>query len=271
MSIPLICAGFILLLNPCVWIWDILPDFIGAILIMYGIRKVSFISETSERVNVNLLALSLLSALKLALSVILRNEVGMTRVILSFVFAVLEGICLLRLFKDTFSFFELLQMRYCDSRETTPFVSMEGTGKMLSIYTVCRLAVGFFPEIAELSGKDYTLETYDLTSSRWTVYFLAAAVTFVAFAVIVPLFIKSMRRFAADRATLVNSVAAGEKMKASDPSDWYSKKWRLLKYLFVAGMLFSISLYVDWTDYLPKAIAAALLCTVSLFCVRISE
>ncbi len=269
MSIPLITAGFILLLNPCVWLWDVFPDFIGALLIMIGIRKVAFINDTSEKVNTDLLSLAALSAVKLALAVLLRSEPGMTKILSSIIFAILEAICLLRLFKRSFSLFELLQMRFCDQRETTPFVSMENTGKMLSIYTVFRLVIGFLPEIAELFSKNYNPNVDDgQISAKWSLYFMAAAVTLVAFVIVAALLVKAMKKFSADRATNENSVAAAEQMKINDISEWYSKNWKLYKYIFVAGFIFSIFLYIDWTDYLPKVIMATMFCILSVFCAK---
>ena len=73
MSIFLIVTGLIFLLNPCVMMIDVLPDFIGAILIMIGIRKVAFISESCEKLNDRLWVVMLLSLLKLSLSFFMRN------------------------------------------------------------------------------------------------------------------------------------------------------------------------------------------------------
>ena len=267
MSIPLITAGFILLLNPCVWLWDIFPDFIGAILILIGMKKAAFINDTSERMNVDLLTISVISALKLALAVLFRNDPGMTKLLSSFIFALLEAIYLIKLFKGSFSLFELLQMRFCDQRETTPFVSMESTGKMLSIYTVCRLVVGFLPEISEFSSKNYNPKVDDgRMGAKWMLYLMAAAVTVIAFVIVSLLLIKAMKRFSSDRATIDNSAQAVEDMKRADVSEWYSKKWKFYKYIFVAGFLFSIFLYIDWIDYFPKVIAAVLFCILTVYC-----
>ena len=267
MSIPLITAGFILLLNPCVWLWDVFPDFIGALLIMIGIKKVAFINDTSERVNLNLLSVAVLGALKLAMAILLRGATGMTILLSSFIFALLEAIFLLRLFKGSFSLFELLQMRFCDQRETTPFVSMENTGRVLSVYTVFRLVVGFLPEITEFSSKNYNPNIVDdgRGGAKWALYFSAAGITFVAFIIVAIILIRSMKKFAADRATRENALAAVEDMKRADISEWYSKNWRFYKYIFVAGFIFSIFIYVDWIDYFPKVIMATLFCILCIF------
>ncbi len=266
MSISLITAGFILLLNPCVWLWDVLPDFVGAILIMIGIRKIALLSDSSERMNLDLAELAVLSAAKLAAAFLLQGGSGMAKLLSSFVFALLEGICLLRLIKGSFSMFELLQMRFCDQRETTPFVSMESTGKMLSIYTVARLVIGFLPELSEFSSQNYSSDVETRGGAKWMMYLVAAAATFIAFAIVTVLFVKAMKKLSADRATVRNSVAAAEEMKRADLSEWYSKKWRFYKYLFVAGFIFSVFVYIDWIDYFPKVITASLFCMISLFC-----
>ncbi len=98
MSMILIATGLIFLLNPCILMLDLLPDFIGAILIMIGIRKVAFISESNERLNDRLWIVMLVSLLKLSLSVLLRNANSDIRLTVYFIFTVAELILLISTF-----------------------------------------------------------------------------------------------------------------------------------------------------------------------------
>ena len=265
MSIPLITAGFILLLNPCVWLWDIFPDLIGAILIMIGMRKIAYINDTSENVNSNLIMISMISAFKLALGIILRDTPGMTKVLLSFVFAVLECIYLLRLYKSFFSLFDLLQMRFCDERETTPFVVMESAGKVLSIYTVVRLVVGFLPEIVEFRPGMATVGGV-MSSTKRMLYVFAAALTAVGFIAVSVYLIRAMKKFAADRATPKNAIAESERIRKADVAEWYSRIWRFNKRLLAIATVFSIFFFADWVDIFPKVIAAIFLAFLTILC-----
>ncbi|MBR6917341.1 MAG: hypothetical protein IKN38_04075, partial [Clostridia bacterium] len=112
MSIVSLAVGIVFLLNPCVWLWDVLPDFIGAAIIIFGIRKIAFMSDATEKIFNGAWKVALISVIKCALGIILYGTPGMTKLLLSFIFTVAELAFAVRLISDLFSTLDILQIRY---------------------------------------------------------------------------------------------------------------------------------------------------------------
>lgn len=270
MNTVLIALGLIFFLNPVVWLWDFLPDFIGAFLVMYGIRKIVLLNEETEYLWRRMWRVALVGAAKPVLGYLFYGTEGGVKMILSIVAAAMEFIILIPAIRGILTCLDELQSRYCDPDLTTPSSKFSSLIIFLTVFTVFRLVVGFLPETAEIvsNGRFGSVIANDgryyPSDSKWMLYILAAAVTFVPFIVAVVLVIKNFKRYRADRATPQNALAAAEAAKADDIVFWNSKKWRLERTPFIASAFLCIFLFVDGIDFLPKAVAALVITAMTV-------
>ena len=103
MNIGCIIAGFILLSNPNIGIIDFLPDFIGLFLIIRGVGLAKLYTPFWERTCRIAVILSGVNITKCACIFLLFKNIRALPIVLSFSFAIVEGVLLLLL---THNFFE---------------------------------------------------------------------------------------------------------------------------------------------------------------------
>lgn len=269
MSLVLIILGIAFMLNPVVWAWDVLPDFIGAFLVILGIRKIIFLNEDTDRLYSALWHVAIISIVKTVVSVSLYGVSGGEKIIVSIVFATLEGIYLIPAIARTFRTLDSLQGRYCDPSANVPDSRFGTVSVVLVIYSVIRLVIGFLPEVVEILpnnkyGSVLSEGRYYPSDSKWALYILSAGVTLVLAIAPVVIMIRGASRYGKDKTTPSAAVAAAEADKAADIPVWYAKRWRKVRVPFAAAFFFSIFLFFDGIDYLPKAVAATLLCVLSV-------
>jgi|GEM_PF-2142846 hypothetical protein len=267
MSVVLIAIGLLFFLNPCVWLWDVLPDFIGAFIIMLGMKKIIFLSDETEDVYKCLWVVVTISAAKSVLSVFISDNVGF-RLLAAVVFAILEGIFLTIAVCRTVKCLNGIEYRFCDPNVPLPDSRFPALEKVLRVYTIFRIVVGFLPEFSLLSdigkfGDVVSDGSYDPVDSKWSLYLMALLITTVFLVVVLVMFFSAFSKYNKDKETPRAAVAAAEEVKAADISVWYGKKWRILRIPFTVCAVLSIFFFVDNVDYLPKALAATLLCILT--------
>lgn len=264
MSLVLIVIGFLFLLNPCVWIWDVLPDFIGIVLIMIGARRVAFFTEATSKAYNCLTSAMAVSVTKSIISILCAGVGGNIKILIAVVFAALEIMVLIPAITSTIKALDLLQERYCEPGAAIADTKFDKLSKWLVIYTVFRILVGFLPDFAELLpngryGYVLTPNGYYPTDGKWMLYVLTSAFTLI-FTVIVSVFlIRAFIRYGKDKATDENVVRLAGEFKKNAPESWNARKWKLIKVPFVLCAVASLFLFIDGADCIPKWIAAALL------------
>ena len=269
MSLVLIAVGIAFMLNPVVWAWDVLPDFIGAFLVILGIKKVIFLSEETDRLYSGMWHVAIISMVKTVASISLFGVSGGEKIIISIVFAALEAIYLVPAISKTFKTLDMLQGRYCDTSSEVPDAKFGTLNVILVIYSIIRIVLGFLPEIVEIMpnnkyGSVLNEGRYYPSDSKWALYILAAGVTLILMIAPLVLMIRGVAIYSKDKTTRSAAVDAAEKDKAADIAVWYAKRWCKVKVPFVAAFFFSIFLFFDGIDYLPKAVAAILFCVLTL-------
>ena len=107
-----VIAGFVFLANPYIDMLDILPDFIGYLLILAGISRMAKLDDRLTLAAQKLTYLAVLSVLRLfAFAYFLSYDSTMT-LLLTFSFGVAEVILILVCFSDFFGGIEYLLRRY---------------------------------------------------------------------------------------------------------------------------------------------------------------
>lgn len=270
MNTVLIALGLIFLLNPVVWIWDVMPDFIGAFLIMLGMRKIVLLSEDTENLWRRMWRIAIISAAKVSLSFLLVGAEGGVKLITSLVFTSLELIFLLPAVTGTVGLCEKLQERFLDETVPHPDSRLPSLMVFLSVYTVIRLIVGFLPEIAELisTGRFGNVISgdgkYYPSDSKWMLYVVAAALTAVFFVVAFIMTVKAYKRYGQDKMTPVSATETAEADRALDVTYWNARRWKLVRTPFIAAALLCIYLFIDGIDFFPKIIGAAVICALTV-------
>ena len=270
MNTVLITLGLVFLMNPVIWLWDVLPDFLGAFLIMFGMRKIVLLYDETEILWRRMWRVVFISSAKVALSFLVGGAEGGVKLITSLAFTAFEIIFLLPAVVGTVGLAEKLQERFCDATAETPPSRLPSLTVFLSVYTVIRLVVGFLPECAELiaSGRFGNVITgdgkYYPSDSKWMLYIVAAGLTTILFVIALIMTIKAFKRYAADRATQAAAIDAAEKVKKTDVTYWNARKWALVRNPFIVTALISTFLFIDGIDFFPKIIFATVVFALTI-------
>ncbi len=270
MNTTLISVGLLFFLNPCVWLWDVLPDFIGAFLIMLGMKKIIFLDADTEGVYRKLWRVALLSAAKIGVSVLFAGAAEGLDLLLSTSFVVLELIILIPAMSAVLRMLDSFQTRYCDTNSTIPESKFSKVSVIIAVYSTFRLIIGILPETTILlSGSKYGDVVsgdgrYYPSDSKWALYILAAGICTIFFVIVLVVMFRAFSKYRKDKATPVAVVEAAEKKKAEDVARWHAKKWAIVRIPFVASAALSIFLFIDGVDYLPKVIASLVIASLSL-------
>lgn len=158
MSFALLIAGIIFLVNPTVRMIDLLPDFVGCLLLFAGLSRLYVLEERLERARKLLCYFMLVSALKIPASLYFPIKAKQYLLPFSFAFSVVEIILMV-------SFFVSLTggLEYLASRDGV----MKGHGKrsesasiVAFIFSIARGVLSFAPELLVLGEQtddfDYT-------------------------------------------------------------------------------------------------------------------
>ncbi len=270
MNAVLTAIGLIFLLNPVVWLWDVLPDFVGAFLIMFGMRKIVLLNEDTENLWRRMWRVAIISTAKVSLSFLIGGAEGGVKLITSLAFTALELIFLLPAVTGTVGLCEKLQERFLDETKPHPDSRLPSLTVYLAVYTVIRLVVGFLPELAEIisTGRFGNVISgdgkYYPSDSKWMLYIVAAAFTTVFFAVAFIMTVRAFRRYGQDKAARAAAARTAEAERLADVTYWNARKWRLVRTPFIAAALLCIYLFIDGIDFFPKIIGATVICALTI-------
>ena len=158
MSFALLIAGIVFLVNPAIRMIDLLPDFIGCLLLFIGLSRLWVLEERLERARKLLYYFMFVSALKIFASLYIPIKAKQYLLPFSFAFSVVEIILMVSFFVSLIGGLE-----YLVSRDGT----MKGHGKrsesasiVAFIFSIARGILSFAPELLVLGEQtddfDYT-------------------------------------------------------------------------------------------------------------------
>lgn len=272
MGIKLIFFGMIFLVNPNIATLDILPDFIGFILILVGTNKLYDLSSKIQESRKSFYILTFISAFKL-LTVALVPVVGAKEytwiIIFTMCFSIAEAILLVLAFSKLISGFSFLGMLYNEEAayQNTNIFGMSAT------FFVLKSVLSFAPFISYIFSM-YGDSTYFLTKEI-NISFLSNTVQiFNILAVLV---------FGLFWITLMHSYFMGMLKKddfiAKIEKDYVEKignniplkNYRAIKVfllLITVAIFFVIDLRFDGIDVLPDFVSATLFFAAGLYMLR---
>ena len=161
-NLGLIFTGIVFFFNPCFNLLDLLPDFIGAILIMLGLSKMYMYNANFEDAGKSAKFLLWLSVLKFALC-IWSNSGNRDYVMpFTFILGVLEIIFMISMFKCLYSGAEYTLMRTQNAPKKL-LKSISSAFTMSFIFTIALKVLDFLPLTSDIAKQN---AEFDLSSER---------------------------------------------------------------------------------------------------------
>lgn len=179
MGVGMIAAGMIFLFNPFVNIVDVLPDFIGYALIIFGLTKTSFLDERLKDARRGMSIMLLISVIKTALLTLLPRVDSTMVLLFAFSFFVAESIFAIPAFLNLYRGFvglgeiyggtsifyirrrqlsaKTVRLRGIDPDSPEAFVTQSGVGGLMAltnIFIILRGVMSFLPELTALQSPN---------------------------------------------------------------------------------------------------------------------
>lgn len=152
-NLGLIFAGILFFSNPCFNLFDILPDFIGAILIMTGLSKMYIFNVNFEDAYKSAKFLLWLSVLKFVLCIWTNTGNGDFAMPFTFIMCVLEVIFMISMFKGLYQGAEYTLMR-TENSHTKAVKYANSAFSMSFVFTIALKILDFIPHLSDIARQD---------------------------------------------------------------------------------------------------------------------
>lgn len=260
-------AGFLFLLSPDFVIIDVLPDFIGYLLIISGLSRLADIDERAEDARVLSKRLLFLSIVKAVLTLFIGQLQKTNLLLVTFSLAVLDVILIIPFVKQLFH-----SLDYTATRQGV-MVSSKKTSELrilMNFTLVLKDLLCFAPSLVSLVDPS---ETGNFSSDLWRVDFksLFNVLTLLAFFVmaVLGLFmaVKASIYFstlARNRELVERLYSNFDKTVLQVPERLISKNIRALSVIVTPAFLFFADFYIDFNEVLITAIGFFLILVFSL-------
>ncbi len=259
LGLTLIAAGFVFLVNPCIHIIDILPDFLGFILMCFGVDKLSDLEGRFAAAKKGFIELAVISAVKTLGLLLLPHIDEIFVILLVFSFGLLEAMFFIPAMKNLFEGFRYFGLR---SGSSVPVDRSEGVQALACVVFCLRIAMAFLPEVPKLFVNSTSAVIGSGVTTDWTdftvIFYVMACITVLA--VGIPAAVKMwiyIRRVAKDPVFVSYTEAKFAETVAGDEAFAAQKQMRAVNVVVTLGAVFLINLYFDYVNWMPCAIAAA--------------
>ena len=188
MGFTLIAVGFLFFVNPNFNIIDILPDFIGLLLIIAGLSRISLLNEDLKAAKKNAYILAAVDLFKtICIGFLSSNNDPTSYLLFSFTFGVIECILFSSFIKTLFDGIDHIGIRHSSSVILSNRIRKSGRRVELSTKTRTSLIVFYFirtllsvlPELTELQLTDekaMSFGTVTYSQFKGMFYFFAAII-----------------------------------------------------------------------------------------------
>lgn len=271
MGFGMIAIGVLFFWNPNIGIIDLLPDFLGYILLCLGLSRLADLNESISGAYSLFKKMILIDAGKwLALlwvfGISVPGEQSSSHMLWSFVFAVAEMICLIPAYYKLFDGINQLGYFYAN---TSIFV--QGTAKKknatdrIRAWTVAfvslKAMLSFLPELADLTNN-----VYDEGSEWMNLYRYIGVLRMMAFLPILILglvwLVKIERYFRAirkDRALIGGLSARYEKEIAPKTGLFACRNFQTLQVVLLIALCLSVDFRLENRNYIPDFLCSIFL------------
>ena len=263
MQTGFLIAGILFFLNPNVEIIDVLPDFIGCALLLWGTRRICAYTErgsVAAKAFRWLLLVNLVKTVALLLFFVI-SEAEMTwMLLLTSVFGVLEAVLFLYGMHQLLEAVTFTAMLHgCDGVYGR---AMSSFGSMVKLFTVIKCVFALLPELTYLA-TDYGTVTAFRTDWSFLFRLLTAVNIFVVsiFGILtLVLAVRFFRGLSKKESVYLAALREDYRREIEEkPGVLPYRRLRWTALLLFAGMAFLLPLRLDGVDVLPDFAAAGLL------------
>ncbi len=265
MGLGLFSFGFLFLINPCINIIDVIPDFIGFILMAMGIDKLADMESRFARAKKAFVELAIIEAVKLASCALLPFIDSVFVILLVFSFALLEMIFFIPAVINLFEGFQYYGLR--SGGGSVYKVGKSGKVEGLTALTVTaysfRVVLALLPELPKLFTNKSTGVVDAGVSIEWTdfttIFYVIACV--VVLAVGIPCAVQMFRYIGGVKADreLMDYLCTTYNENIADVRGYFaSKQMKAVTIMMIVGTVFCTNVYFDYVNWMPGGVAALL-------------
>ena len=270
-----VMTGLFFFFNPNFSVLDLLPDFIGCLLVFFGLTRVAHVSTVMQEARAKFLRLTAVCAARdlLVLMVLgssAANEKATSLLLISFSAALLFLWFAFSAFRALFDgFYGLAVLGDCPPLYTEENSGKNGvkrskTERVLRaslFFLVLREVMSVLPEFASLSNSSGEMNPHHINLYEYIgIMRLLSALVILAFGAVY--LVKIVRYFRLLQAQIDFRAQLTEKEReiaAKYPGNAVTRRYRL-SFLFLGiGAFLLTDFYLDFTNILPDALAAAFL------------
>jgi hypothetical protein len=268
-------AGALFLLNPNFHLIDLLPDAIGYLLIVLGLRAIEPVSPSIEEARARfsmLLRVSVVRITALPLTFVVGYDEKTFILVFTFAFALVETIYLLPAFHYLYDGTSYLALRYGSAPAKTKPPRI-----ISAVFAVGRAALNVLPELQYLPmqyeedlGLNPTYQPFRLSQLSHMLILVNIVFTLLLATIWVIRFRGYLKRLRRDSA-LDESMTAE---LAAQPRDAGAELLRRLKpalSLITVAMFACLDFYADGYNLIPDVISALLLLAAAMYLYRAKE
>lgn len=292
MGFGFIAAGLFFLFNPNISIVDVLPDWIGYLLIYRGLYHMSFLSPKLQETRGSLWKLALITALRMLSVLLLPNTSDTFALVLAFTFGVLEALFFFPMVAGLFEGWYGLGMRLNvssvydtrtvqgkgDNGETTSKTAENA--EHLRIYTIVffliKTTASILPELTSLQTNDggtmiSARLNVQLSQFKPIFYIFCGLITLIFGVVWLVSFLKYVRGMKKDTALCDGIAAHFRESVAANPALLASLRMKKVHVLLICASVCTWIFLVDGVDIILNAFASVFLILALLLMRRDAE
>lgn len=271
----LILSGLIFFALPNYNLLDIMPDFMGAILIMAGLSKMYMYDGNFEDARKSAKFLLWISLLRLVFCVWCASGGRRDYLVpFTFIVCVLEAIYMISLFRGLYLGLEYTLMR-ADSERLVKKTSEAFT--MSFIFVIASRVLEFAPQICEIYAQDAELDltagaSFRMSMAQMKMYVLGACLVCSFILGIIYLFVTfdAWIRVIADKNYAPFLKEKYDNYLVSDREAYIASKISFVYFLLTFSFVFFFDLYIDGINILPSVIGILLLGTSGMIVSKLS-
>ncbi len=269
MKYRLFLFGLFFLINPYIWVFDILPDFIGLLIMARAIRPLTEISPSMEAASSGFKKAAALSIAQLGLTIpmiTLVNSDPTFNMVFSFCFNILRIIFLIPALHELFNGLTYFAERHAEVGQTVSTPKLKVMRTVMQVYIIIHALLSSFPEIVYFKVNDSGMtdsveEIYPLAPFRLGIIVLCAMiVTVIAiiFYISFCIYFSALRRKAAFNRGIISDISSFVR----------SEKERIMSAVrpaitcFIIACFCAISYYIDGKSVIPPYFTPILHITV---------
>ncbi len=295
LGIMMIAVGMFFLINPTVNIIDVIPDFIGYLLIVFGIDKLADMEDHFAEAKKSFVLLSVISAAKTVSCLLLSVIDGTFVILLAFGFALLEALFFIPAIIKMFGGFQYyglrLESKACDGIYKIATQKDENGNKVKAEKRVCsadsvlafsivafviRAICYFLPQIPVLFSYGDTA-VIGGEYSRDAMYFIPHMYVFcgvIVLAVSLPWairFCRYIKGIAKDSKLIETLENQYNENIAPNTSYFAEKKTKMVWVVTILATIFCFSIYIDYVNWLPSGVACVFFAIIAIMLRRTSK